>query len=123
MNMRRHLTPLVTFSLIAMVALVVSCGDKTTNPGGSPPVKELDSGNIANGGTYAHTFATAGTYSYHCTIHGVGMSGQVVVAGGSPLAAAVSITNNTYTPSPAAVAPGGTVTWTNNGSTHTVTSD
>lgn len=29
----------------------------------------FDSGNISAGGTYSHTFATAGTYPYHCTIH------------------------------------------------------
>lgn len=31
-------------------------------------------------GTVSRTFATAGTYNYHCTIHGVGMSGSVIVA-------------------------------------------
>jgi plastocyanin len=30
-------------------------------------------------GTYVRTFATAGTYPYHCTIHGLGMSGTVTV--------------------------------------------
>ncbi|HEY4218317.1 MAG TPA: plastocyanin/azurin family copper-binding protein [Gemmatimonadaceae bacterium] len=30
-------------------------------------------------GTYSRTFATAGTYKYHCTIHGAAMSGTVVV--------------------------------------------
>jgi plastocyanin len=30
-------------------------------------------------GTYDRTFATAGTYPYHCKIHGVSMSGSVVV--------------------------------------------
>ena len=30
-------------------------------------------------GTYSRTFATAGTYAYHCRIHGTVMSGSVVV--------------------------------------------
>jgi plastocyanin len=30
-------------------------------------------------GTYERTFATAGTYNYHCAIHGAAMSGKVVV--------------------------------------------
>jgi plastocyanin len=40
---------------------------------------------IAGGGTYSHTFATAGTYQYYCTIHGVdgtpptGMHGTITV--------------------------------------------
>lgn len=38
----------------------------------------FDSGNIAAGGTYSHTFSTAGTYKYHCTLHS-GMTGTVTV--------------------------------------------
>jgi plastocyanin len=40
---------------------------------------------IAAGGTYSHTFATAGTFTYYCTIHGVdgspptGMRGTITV--------------------------------------------
>lgn len=30
-------------------------------------------------GSWSRTFAAAGTYNYHCTIHGVSMSGTVVV--------------------------------------------
>jgi plastocyanin len=30
-------------------------------------------------GTYQRTFATAGTYNYHCAVHGAAMSGKVVV--------------------------------------------
>ena len=84
--------------------------------------RELNSGNIANGGTYAHTFANAGTYTYFCTIHGTGMAGTVNVVVGQPASASVSIMNNFYSPATVSIAPGGTVTWTNNGTTHTVTS-
>jgi len=29
----------------------------------------FDSGSIAGGGSFSHTFTVAGTYSYHCSIH------------------------------------------------------
>ena len=35
-----------------------------------------------SGGTFSHTFNTAGTYNYHCTIHGgvgTGMHGTITV--------------------------------------------
>ena len=38
----------------------------------------FDSGNIAPGGTYKHTFSSAGTVNYHCTIHPM-MKAAVVV--------------------------------------------
>ena len=42
-----------------------------------------DGSNISSGsqssGTFSRTFTVAGTYKYHCTIHGPAMSGQVVV--------------------------------------------
>jgi plastocyanin len=37
-----------------------------------------DSGNLAPGSTFDHTFATAGTFAYHCTIHS-SMHGTVTV--------------------------------------------
>jgi plastocyanin len=30
-------------------------------------------------GTYTRQFGAAGTYNYHCSIHGLGMSGRVTV--------------------------------------------
>jgi plastocyanin len=51
------------------------------------------------------------------------MTGSVTVVNGAPMTASVSITDNVFTPGTASVAPGGTVTWTNNGNAlHTVTS-
>lgn len=38
----------------------------------------FDSGSIGTNGTYSRTFATAGTYSYHCTIHPT-MTATVIV--------------------------------------------
>jgi plastocyanin len=38
----------------------------------------FNSGNIGSNGTFTYTFATAGTYSYHCAIH-ASMTAKVVV--------------------------------------------
>jgi plastocyanin len=38
----------------------------------------FDSGNLAPGATFTHTFDTAGTYNYHCKIH-AHMTGTVIV--------------------------------------------
>jgi plastocyanin len=37
-----------------------------------------DSGNVASAATFDHTFTTAGTFAYHCTIHSQ-MKGTVTV--------------------------------------------
>lgn len=38
----------------------------------------FDSGNIEANGTYSYTFATAGTFTYHCKIH-TSMTASVIV--------------------------------------------
>lgn len=38
----------------------------------------FDSGSINSGATYSFTFKTAGTFSYHCTIH-PSMTGTIIV--------------------------------------------
>jgi len=35
--------------------------------------------NLDSGGTVSRTFATAGTFKYHCQIHGASMSGTIIV--------------------------------------------
>jgi plastocyanin len=100
-----------------------SCADVSCSGTGL----ELSSGFLAPGGTYPHTFMTAGSYPYHCEIHTV-MRGTVIVDPASLVTSvSVSIVNATasgFSPGSVTVAPGGTVTWTNNhSSTHTVTSD
>jgi plastocyanin len=39
----------------------------------------FDSGNIGAGQTYSFTFATAGTYTYHCLVHSMMKTATVVV--------------------------------------------
>jgi plastocyanin len=39
----------------------------------------FDSKTISGGGVYSYTAITAGTFEYHCTIHGVSMSGTLIV--------------------------------------------
>jgi plastocyanin len=62
---------------------------------------ELDSGNIAEGATFDHTFSATGTIAYHCDIHDY-MKGSVVV-----LAAGVTPPpTNTASSSAVATGPG-----------------
>lgn len=44
----------------------------------APPGESFNSGNMAPGTEFTHTFAEAGTYQYHCQYHGW-MTGMVVV--------------------------------------------
>ena len=65
--------------------------DSCSDPGGyggystcvSHNITFDDGSNISSGsqssGTFSRTFTAAGTYKYHCSIHGAAMSGQVVV--------------------------------------------
>jgi plastocyanin len=46
----------------------------TSNDGTS-----FNSGNINGGGTFSYTASVAGTFDYHCLIHGIAMSGTLTV--------------------------------------------
>jgi len=48
---------------------------------------ELDSPTIAAATTFTHTFATTGTFRYHCTIHPYAVGKVVVLAAGATLPA------------------------------------
>lgn len=52
--------------------------DSTSHTVTSLTGSELSSGTLGVGQTYSHTFTTAGTYQYHCTIH-TSMTGTVIV--------------------------------------------
>jgi len=48
------------------------------NPSGNTPPNGFDSGILAPGKTFTHTFGTAGTIQYYCTLHPT-MLGEVIV--------------------------------------------
>jgi plastocyanin len=118
---------LAAVTLALSLAAVLACSkkdDKTTNP---IPTLELNSGNIAASvGIYSHTFAAAGTYPYHCSIHPA-MTGLVTVNQAGQLADSVEIQNmgpTGFNPANVTIGVGGIVKWKNKDTTtHTVTSD
>ena len=48
---------------------------------------EIDSGDIAAGATFEHTFAAEGTFAYHCDIHAYMKATIIVLAAGAQLPA------------------------------------
>ena len=86
-------------------------------------------GPFAIGQSAKFTFATAGTFGYHCIPHrAMGMTGtvQVDASGADSLAVQIGPGNGfTFSPANAHIKPGGYVRWVNvsNLSIHTVTND
>jgi len=120
------ITRIVLALLLLSAAIVLSCSKKsspTAPAGGGGSVENFDSGVFASG-VFVHTYSTAGTFGYHCSVHGAVMSGSVTVASGMPDSNFVNIgqTGNTYTPSSISVKPGGYIKWTHVSGTHSVTS-
>jgi len=122
---------LLTMALAALASCYSSGGGSgyPTAPGaggggGGTGALELNSGDFGPGATFQHTFATAGTFNYHC-IHHAPMTGSVVVnANATESVVNVSIVSSTSAFPAASVKPGGRVVWTNNtGMIHTVTSN
>lgn len=78
--------------------VTIAAGDSVTwtNVGTAPHSVTADDGSfnsspgcpgninscIGAGGTYTHTFSSAGTFAYHCLVHGAAMSGTVIVQAG-----------------------------------------
>lgn len=125
---RRDSRPWVAVVFLAAVAATLySCGSDGYGGGSNPtsPIsKELNSGNIAAGGTFTHRFNAAGTYPYHCIYHGP-MKGSVTASDtAADTLVTVNIVSSTSPFPGATVKTGGRVVWTNSTSlTHTVTSD
>jgi plastocyanin len=117
------------------------------NVGGKPHTLTADDGSFDTGvvtpgaenGRFAGNNATItlnkpGTFPFHCEVHPAAMKGTITVQGAekqgagaasdAPRTAGVEVEDFSFTPSEASIAPGGTVTWTNNGNaTHTATFD
>ena len=134
-HMKRHYFGVGVIALCLAAVGLSSC-KSSTKPMGSG---ELNGTLSASGGQYAHTFTTAGSFNYHCTIHPscAGLAGTIVVvpqggviqnrvlaitqSGGSSgiygsTCSALSIQRDS-------VFVGDQVTWTNNSPLeHTVTS-
>jgi plastocyanin len=68
----------ITWSVQTGTHHLVQCAD--SNFTACPPAGGFDGGNFSTGQTFSQTFATAGTFFYHCTIHPGEMMGKVVVA-------------------------------------------
>ena len=112
-----------TFLLLALPLAIASCSDDSNGPTTPNVPKELNSGTLGAGVGFQHTFANAGSFLYHCTVH-PSMTGTVTVAGGGADSVFVNIAGNAFAPQAATVKPGGYVRWKNNdGVPHTVTSN
>lgn len=128
--MVRHATRFIGIPLLLALSISSGCSSDKNSPsggGGGGNTREFVSGDLGNGESFQHVFATAGAFGYYCRYHGaaggVGMSGTITVSGtGTPVTNAFSITNNTL-PS-VTIHINDTVKWTNNTAmVHTVESD
>jgi plastocyanin len=117
-------TRFIALSIGAIVAAsLFGCGGSDSNKSTNPPTpKELDSGTIA--GSFAHTFATPGTFPYHCNFHrNMGMTGTITVDDNATAGNHTATASGTsFNPQNLTIRTGSVVTWTSTG-THTVTSD
>jgi len=122
--MRTTRIGLVLLVLIAAIALSCSKKSSPTQPGGGGGATEPFDSGVFSSGVFVHTYNTAGTFGYHCTVHGIAMSGSVTVATGMPDSNFVNIgqSGNSYSPSSISVKPGGYIKWTHVSGTHSVTS-
>lgn len=139
-------------ALVLLAAAVALTSCKSNNPmnpygttttggggGGGGTALELNGSVAASGGQYSHTFQTAGTFNYYCTIHPTctSLAGTIVVipqggaignrvlgitqSGGS--SGIYGMTCSSLSLQLDSVFVGDTVTWTNNATfPHTVTS-
>ncbi len=125
--MLRHRSTWILLTALLMAAALAGCSSSSSNSpnnsgGGGGNGPELNSPLISQNGTFSHTFAKAGTFPYHCTVH-PSMRGTItVVAGGSATQLNVTIMN--FALPTVTVNVGTTVIWTNDDAIgHTVTSD
>jgi plastocyanin len=118
---------LLTVGALGAVGFVgCSKDDGPTTPvgGGGGGGGTFDSGTLNAPASFDHTFATAGSFPYHCVFHeSLGMVGTVmVVSGATDSTVTVSAGGTRFTPSTVTIRPGGSVHWVITDGTHTVTS-
>jgi plastocyanin len=124
------------FASLVLLLGIAACSKSSspTNPygggggGGGTAGSQFNLGPFAIGQSAVFTFATAGTFPYHCIPHAsMGMRGSVQVdaAGADSATVQVAAGGFTFTPATAHIKPGGHVRWVNasNLANHTVTSD
>jgi len=82
-----------------------------------------DSGVMNSGDMFYFTFENEGVYDYHCTIHGLSMSGTVVVGRPDSVAYDTRIIDNDFDPSTLNISVGENVRWVNYGANQHTTTD
>jgi len=114
---------------------IAACSKNSTNPygggggGGGGGGTQFNLGFFALGQSKEFTFATAGTFPYHCVSHGnMGMRGSVQVdaTGADSAVVQVGVSNGfAFAPTAVHIKPGAYVRWVNvsNLTDHSVTSD
>ena len=138
MRFTRSARLLMTAAVLTGLTALGSCSGNSSKPtapyGGGVPTggaggTVFNLGPFALGQSLPFTFATAGTFGYHCIPHqGLGMTGTVQVDATGADSQVVSVgpgSSLTYVPSTAHIKPGGHVRWVNAGvmTMHTVTSN
>jgi plastocyanin len=63
---------------ISIGTTVTWTNEDSVNHTVTSPSAGFDSGTLANGTTFSHTFNAAGDFEYHCTIHS-SMVGHIIV--------------------------------------------
>ena len=125
---RKHVA--IVVGIAVAVAALAGCGKKSNpaqpGPGGGGS-ETFDSGIFSSGSSpnkFVHTFASAGTFDYFCSLHGTatsGMRGTVHVATGAADSVEVNVADNQFIPNSVDIRPGGYVKWFATGGNHTVT--
>jgi len=125
--MSRQVAGWLILAVVAVMAFALSCSSGSkgypTAPGGGGAL-ELNSGNIASGGVFSHTFLSTGTFNYHCTIHPSTMIGSVTVNNGAfQVDTVVTAVNMNTAYGNQTIQVGQTIHWHNGDAiAHTVTS-
>lgn len=109
---------------LAFIALGCSSSDNNTLGPGPTTGPTFTSGALNGAGDkFVFTFPADGTFNYHCGVHGVGMSGTVVVSAAgldSPLVN-VGASGNNFSPTTVNLKTGSYVRWVWASGNHTVT--